>query len=204
MNWLDIVSNLDAVVCEDLAVRCYQGCDDWTFLCASYVNHCLNLEFYGNDSPYHKLSTETKGDFGDLEDYEDFEKTKIALEKAFSQYGVSWNNTKETLYKGIDQKSFYQILDLRNKVVGDKFVVHGYTSMTLSESVAESFSSADVILVCDNMVDKKCVFPPNKPVQNSVAGMENEEEVLFDKGLEFEIVGRETKNNKIHLYVKPV
>ena len=170
MNWLDIVSNLDAVVCEDLAVRCYQGCDDWTFLCAS----------------------------------NDFEKTKIALEKAFSQYGVSWNNTKETLYKGIDQKSFYQILDLRNKVVGDKFVVHGYTSMTLSESVAESFSSADVILVCDNMVDKKCVFPPNKPVQNSVAGMENEEEVLFDKGLEFEIVGRETKNNKIHLYVKPV
>ena len=130
--------------------------------------------------------------------------SKIALEKAFSQYGVSWNNTSETLYKGIGRKSFYLILDLRNKTVGDKFVMHGYTSMTLSESVAESFSGTGVILVCENMGEKKCVFPPNKPVQNSVAGMEKEEEILFDKGLQFEVVERKEENKKIYLYVKPI
>lgn len=199
IKWEDVKNKLNANVCNNLAILCYQGCDDLTYCGAAILNHCLNIEHYGE--AYQSFSDED-GEFASLEDYENYQDSKKEMSKAFCSDAVCWNNLPVLLYKGVNEKAFYKFLHLEKLKEGNSFFLPGYCSMTTNETVATHFAD-NFMLVCENMGMKKCVFPPNKTVNFSKAQGQNEEEILFDCGINFRINRIEKKESLTYLYIEP-
>lgn len=184
------------------ALNAYQNCSSGPYLGAYQLNHCLNLEYYGENSGYANMA---EGPYGrSLEDY-DYNPSVKEIDAEFNKQKLKIHpNT--LLYKGISNEVIYQHMGLDSKLVGDALNFPGYLSTTVCLEVAENFAKSNprIVLVIRGHSGYKAVIPEIKSVLHSPSGNIPEQEVLLPRGLSFRITSISLQASIKYLTIFPV
>ena len=194
-------NNSVGVIRDNTALNAYQNSDEGGFLAARFLNHCLNLQYYGVSSQYAELAENNYGK--ELGDY-CFDLSMQELDSLFNKKAINVCD-KSIVYKGISNEPFYQCIDFANKKVNDEICFPGFLSTTVCMEVAEKFSKTTpkIILEITGLNQLSVIIPEVRTVQSSCAGNIPEQEVLLNRDACFVVTNIQGPPDKKIISIKP-